>query len=76
MAKPKQQPRNDNNNPTKCQNSTLMVIVRLLADFPIGRVMHRNLTERFGGILATGFDYAKARTAGVNHGDRPTVASG
>ncbi|MEX4809503.1 hypothetical protein MY570_01320 [Haemophilus influenzae] len=53
-----------------------MVIVRLLANLPIGRVMHRNLTERFSGILATGFDYAKARTAGVNHGDHPTVASG
>lgn len=38
--------------------------------------MHRNLTERFGGILATGFDYAKARTAWVNHGDRLVVAGG
>lgn len=38
--------------------------------------MHRNLAERFGGVLATCGDNAKARTAGVNHGDRLVVAGG
>lgn len=38
--------------------------------------MYRNLTERFGGVLATGFDYPKTRVAWVNHGDRLVVAGG
>lgn len=38
--------------------------------------MHRNLAERFRGVLSACSNNAKARTAWVNHGDPLIGASG